>query len=122
MGDGTIDEMKKGRKKIGKTWGKIKRATGIKKNSTSSSHAPFDSSSAAGIPFPNNNAAANNTFQRLKVSSNYNENLQTLTNFYNIYNPEKVSESKAILDAYRGKEVRGSMKQLPTAVHLTNSS
>jgi hypothetical protein len=33
IGDGTVSELKKSRKKMGKTWGKFKRATGIKKSS-----------------------------------------------------------------------------------------
>ena len=101
LGDGSLSELKKGRQKFGKAWGKVKRATGIKKGPSSSSDAPFGSSSGAGF---DDNATATNTFQRLEVSSSYDENLRTLTNFYHIYNPRKVSEAKAILDAYKGRE------------------
>jgi hypothetical protein len=40
----------------------------------------------------------------LTVSHNYETNLRTLTDFYNVYNPSKVSEAKSILDAYAGRE------------------
>ncbi|GMH55575.1 hypothetical protein TrST_g6468 [Triparma strigata] len=96
LGEGTVSELAKGRKKMGKTWGKFKRATGIKKPKKDGSAYPQDMTS--------DGPAANNTFQSLTVSSNYDENLRTLVNFYEVWNPEKVVEAKSILDAYKGKE------------------
>lgn len=76
---------------MGKTWGKFKRATGIKKNEKQQ-------------PTFQQPEAANTTFQSLQVSTDYDTNLRSLVNFYEVYNPDKVEEAKSILDAYTGRE------------------
>ncbi|GMH77489.1 hypothetical protein TrLO_g11779 [Triparma laevis f. longispina] len=91
LGEGTVSDLKAGRKKMGKTWGKFKRATGIKKPKKQQ-------------PTFQQPEAANTTFQSLQVSTDYDTNLRSLVNFYEVYNPEKVEEAKSILDAYTGRE------------------
>ena len=73
------------RKKVGKTWGKVKRASGIQK---SKSNPLEDDSQHEDTSFDN----SRNAYRAELVS------------FYTEFNPEKLPEVDQILDAYEGRE------------------
>ncbi len=79
-----MDDLKFARKKLGKTWGKVKRATGIKKGHSSSEFAPHTDPDEA--------------------RERYGDYRERLVDFYSRYNPAKLREVDSILKAYEGRE------------------
>ena len=108
LGNGTIKGIKKRRKKIGKTWGKVKRATGIKKGQESGTSSFAEGGGGSSTAFHdysiNSGTARQNCADDLVAGGSFEENFRILTKFYEICNPAKVGEVQTILSAYAGRE------------------